>query len=332
MKSETTIYDVAGKAGVSITTVSRVLNSPNKVSEKTRDNVMDVIRELKFTPKAEAVARARSNFKRIGVLLPFFTTPSFIQRIRGVMNQLDDNEFEVIIYSVKNYDQLREYLTVLPFSGRIDGLIIMALPFNDDDLDHFFNAKLAVVSIEFAHSELSHVIIDNEYGGKMAAEHLLSTGRTKLGFIGEGGEPAYSLHASDERLKGFSSYAKQKGFALSDNCIVHHPYGMEQAISSAETLLSINERPDGIFAASDIEAVAVIKAAEKLNLAIPEDVSIIGFDDIDLAGYMGITTINQSLDESGKIAVQLLIELMEDPEIIHRKVSLNLKLVKRKTT
>ncbi|MBN1648102.1 MAG: LacI family DNA-binding transcriptional regulator [Spirochaetales bacterium] len=332
MKKVVNIYDVADAAGVSIATVSRVINSPGKVSPRTRDLVLKIIRELDFTPKAEAVARARADFKRVGVIVPFFTAPSFTQRLRGIMHTLNQHEYELITYVVDNYEQLQSYLTTLPFNRRIDGLIILALPFSDEDVSNFLSAQIPMVSIEYAHEGIPHVVIDNFEGGRLAAKHLASKGRKKFAFIGEGGEPPYSLHATDERLAGYRAWLSENGLSLTEDCIARHSHGMDDALKSATVLLDCNGRPDAVFAASDLQAVAVMKAAAKKNLHIPRDISLIGFDDIDLADYMGITTINQSLDESGSTAVRLLIDQMENGVHVPSKVVFPLRVVERATS
>jgi DNA-binding LacI/PurR family transcriptional regulator len=128
MKQAPTIYDVARLSGFSISTVSRVLNTPGLVREATRQSVVDAIERLSFIPKADASARARKDFERIGVLTPYFTAPSFVERIGGIAAALDRTKYELIIYSVESLAQLEEYLTMLPVSRRLDGLIVLSLP------------------------------------------------------------------------------------------------------------------------------------------------------------------------------------------------------------
>jgi LacI family transcriptional regulator len=123
-----TIYEVAAHAGVSIATVSRVLNSPLIVSSKTRQKVQEAIEILNFEPNADAAARARSEYKRIGVIAPFFTEPSFSLRLKGIAGALLDTDYELITYSVNSQKQLDGYLSMLPMSKRLDGLIILSLP------------------------------------------------------------------------------------------------------------------------------------------------------------------------------------------------------------
>lgn len=332
MADHMTIYDVASLAGVSISTVSRVLNTPGSVSPASKKKVIEAMALLNFVPKADAVARARKGFKRIGVVVPFFTSPSFVQRIRGIMSALTSTEYELIIYSIATKEQLQDYYAALPHTRKVDGLIILALPVQDEDVARFKASNLPVVLVEINHPGLSGILIDNRHGGKIAAEYLLKKGYSSLGFIGEGGQPAYSLNATDQRLDGYRAAIEENGHTLEPGFIVFHKYGMVPAIKAVKKLLNGKTRPDAIFTSSDIEAAAVLKVARELHISIPGELAVIGFDDIDMADYMGITTINQSLDDSGRTAVELLLEKMRNPDRPARNIMLDLTIVERFTT
>ena len=332
MKKKATIYDVASLAGVSITTVSRVLNSPGQVAAASRIKIVDAMKELNFVPKAEAIARARKDFKRIGVLTPFSTEPSFVQRIRSIARALSVTDYELITYSVESEEQLSGYLSMLPVSNRIDGLIILSLPVKEEEIQLFKEYDFPVVMVEISNPSVSSIEINNIAGGRLAGEFLISKGYKSFGFIGEGGEPAYSLHATEHRFDGFNSSLKENGFKLNSEHVSFHQFGMSYSVEAVKKILLMEKRPDAIFAASDLQAVGVIKAAREMKLKIPEDIAVIGFDDIDLADYMGITTINQSLDQSGETAVELLIEQIKNPFISVKHISYQLNIIERYST
>src|SRR5690242_6996184 len=147
-----TIYDVAKEAGVSIATVSRVLNVPHRVQEQTRQRVIHAIDVLQFVPKAEASARARRNNYRIGVLAPFFTYPSFVQRLRGIAGILHGSEYELVVYSVDSTHYYQTQLERLPVAQRIDGLIIMLLQLQESDAERLVRNDLPTVLIESHHT------------------------------------------------------------------------------------------------------------------------------------------------------------------------------------
>src|SRR5512147_761393 len=173
-----TIYDVAKHAGVSITTVSRMLNAPDKVNSKTRERVLAAIDKLSFVPKAEARARAMQHTGRIGVISPFFTAPSFIQRLRGIAETLSPENYELVIYTVDSNDHLQGYLSSLPLTGNLDGLIILSLPVDDSQVRRLVD-HLPAVLIEYPHPKLNCVEIDDVGGGSMAATYLLGKGHRR---------------------------------------------------------------------------------------------------------------------------------------------------------
>lgn len=298
----------------------------------SRKKIVDAMKELNFVPKAEASARARKDFKRIGVLTPFSTAPSFVQRIRSIAGALSVMDFELITYSVASEEQLSGYLSMLPVSNRIDGLIILALPVKEEEIQLFKKYNLPVVLVEISYPNVSSIEIDNIAGGKLAAEYLLSKGYKTFGFIGEGGQPAYSLHATEMRFDGYRSALADKEIELSADNVSFHEYGMDFSVESVKKILAGADKPDAIFAASDLQAVGVVKAAREMDLEVPEDIAVIGSDDIDLADYMGITTINQSLNQSGQTAVELLIEQMKDPLSAVKHISYQLKVIERYST
>lgn len=327
-----TIYDVAQAAGVSIATVSRVLNTPHRVNEKTRQRVLAVIDQLGFVPKAEASARARRNTYRIGVLAPFFTYPSFVQRLRGVASALHRSEYELVVYSVDSARHYRTQLESLPVARRIDGLIIMSLQIDDVAAQRLLHHDLQTVLIEAHHTVLSGVEIDNVAGGRLAAEYLLQQGHRRIAFVGIDTEiPGCTLPTSAMRLEGFRTILTEAGLPLLDHYVRNAENDMHAAYHQAKMLVSLPERPTAIFVTSDLLALGVLKATREEGLHTPNDMAVLGFDDLDIADYMGLTTIRQSLDESGRVAVELLLSRLADPLRAVQHVHFPLTLVRRNT-
>lgn len=329
--SQVTVYQVAEKAGVSITTVSRALNSPEKVSPATRTRVLAAVDSLGFVPKAEAAARARKGHGRIGVLAPFFTLPSFVERLRGVANGLADSPYELAIYNVDSSARRDGYLASLPVTRRLDGLIVMALPFDQTAAQRLLNHHLETVLIEFSHEPFSSIRIDDRAGGRMAAEHFLEKGHRRCAFVGDADLPDYAIHTSDWRLAGYREALAAAGMALPDAYVALAPHSRENARRSGHRLLDLPARPTAIFVASDNQAVGVLKAARERGLSIPEDLAVMGFDDIDITDYIGLTTVRQPLEESGRVAADLLLARLADPARPPQRIRLPLTLVRRET-
>ena len=327
-----TIYDVAERAGVSIATVSRVLNTPHRVNAETRRRVLSAIDALEFIPKAEASARARRNSYRIGVLAPFFTYPSFVQRLRGVASVLNGSEYELVVYRVDSAEHYYSQLESLPIVRRIDGLIVMSLLIDDLAAARLQQHQLHTVLIESHHAAFSGVEIDNAEGGRLAARHLVSLGHRNIGFIGIDSEIAgCTLPTSAIRLEGFRSTMAELALPLRDIYIRNAENDMAAAYAQAKALLQLPERPTAIFATSDLLALGVLKAVRDVGLRIPEDVAVMGFDDLDIADYIGLTTIGQSLDESGRVAVELLLGRIADETRTIQHVRFPLQVIARST-
>jgi LacI family transcriptional regulator len=328
-EQEPTIYSVAREAKVSISTVSRVLNSPRLVKQETRNKVLAAIDRLKFVPKAAAQAQAKKQIGRIGVLTPFFTHPSFVQRMRGVSSVLAANSHELVIYPVESMDQVQHYLETLPVTRRLDGVITMALSVDDGVADRFLSNRFPIVSIEFAHPSFCNVLVDNFEGGRLAAEYLLEKGHTQCGFIGDGGLPDYAIRPSEDRHYGFRQYLLNKGGELLDEHVIFPSPG--DAPAQIQKLLNHQPRPTAIFAASDELAMQVLSVVRRNGIRIPNDLALIGFDDLDFASHIGLTTISQQLDESGRIAAELLLKRISDADKPKQNVTLQFSIVERDT-
>lgn len=328
-----TIYDVAQTAGVSISTVSRVINASPNVSEGTRERVQAAIDALTFVPKAEARARAMMDYARIGVLTPFFTAPAFVQRLRGVAQGLHTTRYELTIYTVESIEHLNYYLATLPVTGHLEGLILLSLRVNDESALKLKNYHLETVLIEFPRHDLNTVEIDDIAGGEMAADYLIGKGHQRLAFLGDTTDlGAFAILPITMRLKGFQKGIEKAGLHLPGDFICTSKYDVKDAEASIEPILTRPDRPTAIFCATDMQALGVVNKARALGLQVPQDLAVLGFDDLDFADYFGLSTIHQPLDESGRLAVEILLSRIKDPDRPLRHIRLPLELIERQTT
>jgi DNA-binding LacI/PurR family transcriptional regulator len=330
-ESHPTISDVAELSGLSISTVSRVLNFPDRVSGETRAKVLAAIEQLGFVPKAEARARALQSNRRVGVLTPFITAPSFVQRLRGIDSALVDTNYELVIYTVESSNRLQGYLASLPITGNLDGLIIMSLPIDDESAKRLAKYGPETVLIEYSQPDFCSVEIDDVAGGKMAAQYLVAQQHQRCAFIGDIDPPEYAIRPVISRLAGFRQGLEQAGISLPDEYIRSTPYAQEPTRRAVRQLLRLPQPPTAIFAAADIQAMGVLKVAQEFGLKVPDDLSVIGFDDLEMADYVGLTTIRQPLDDSGRIAAELLLSRLADPDRPVQHVQLPLTVVVRET-
>lgn len=327
-----TIYDVAKLAGLSIATVSRVLNSPEKVSAASRQKVMAAIDELGFVPKAEARARAMQSTGRIGVITPYFTSPAFVDRLRGVAGALANSKYELVIYTVDSVDRLNGYLSTLPLTGNLDGLIVMSLPVDDEAAGRLLASQLQTVLIECNHPAFSSILVNDREGGRLAAQHLLDEGHRQFAYVYFGEHPEYSIHPEYERLAGFREVLSEQGITLVEESIIYLPVSRKGIRDKLRRLFDVPQPPTAIFAPADELAIRVIHHAREFGFHTPRDISVVGFDGIDIAEHVDLTTITQNLVESGKMAVDALLARLADPTRPIQNTQVQVHLIKRGST
>lgn len=332
LNSSATIYDVAEKAGVSITTVSRMLNSPDKVSPATRERILVAIDQLGFVPKAEARARALQKTRRIGVITPFFTAPSFVQRLRGIASAMSKAHYELVIYPIETASQLENYFGSIPLTGNLDGLVIVSLPISADYAQRLQTFNIPTVMIECSQPNLSSVEIDDYQGGQLAAEHLINKGHRCIAFMAKPDMPEHTVQSPIQRMTGFRDALSNAGIGLPGDYVRLVPESQEKIQLATEELLNLPTPPTAIFGGLDAYALGVLKAARRLKVAVPDQLAVIGFDDLDMSEYADLTTIRQHLDESGRLAVEILLTHIQDPSRPIQRVQLPVTLIERLTT
>lgn len=327
-----TIYDVAQAAGISISTVSRYLNSPQKVNAETSRRIRQAMDNLAWIPQGNTGSKASRSIGRIGILTPFFPAPSFVQRMQGMTPIFRKSNCEMVIYTVDSPEQLAEYLHSIPLSRRLQGLIIMSMHIDEHSALRLNNAGIQVVMVEYVHPLFSCVGTDNRLGGALAAQTFIQKGYKSCGFIGEQTDLPYSLHPSDLRLEGYRQELERLGYPLQDAYALTGEGTVQDAQRMAAQLLALPKPPRAIFAMSDLQAIGVQRAARAKGVKVPQELAILGFDDIEVSDFLELSTISQSLSESGRLAAELLMECIEDPGRPRTCVNLDAHLVERSTT
>ena len=331
-RGASTIYGVASHAGVSISTVSRFLNSPDKVKEETAQRIRASMEQLDYFPRGQAGSRAHRSVHRIGILAPFFPAPSFVQRLRGMTAVLREAHCEMVVCAVDSPEQLAEYLRSISFLRRFDGLIFMSMHLGEGDAHRLIQSNLYAVTIESASSWFTSVEADNALGGRLAARCFLDKGYVPSAFIGERNSLPFSLQPSAMRLAGYREALEAAGHALGPELIRTGQVSVDDGCRMAGELLDLPEPPRAIFAMSDLQAIGVLKAARKRGIAVPGRLAVLGFDDIEAAGYLDLSTVSQSLEESGRVAAQLLVDRIREPDRPLQRVHLDVRVVQRETT
>jgi DNA-binding LacI/PurR family transcriptional regulator len=331
--NKVTIYDVATAAGVSISTVSLTLNTPERVSGATRAKILLAADELGFVPKADAVTRARRGVGRIGVIAPFSSYPSFGRRLNGVFAALRDEALEVVVFDQQSAATASSpLLASLPITRRLDGLIIMALPLDEAIAERLKRQRLPVVLVDAPRPDFDCVSTDNHGGGWLVATHLLAKGHRRFGFVGEWQQSHAYVSPSERRLAGLRDALATKGVSLPDDAVRLVNHGVEEACAAAHVLLDAAQPPTAIFAYDDLLAGGVLRAARRRGLAVPDDLAVVGFDDSDIAQALDLTTVRARFEESGRLGVRALLDLMQDRSAGGGHTTLWVELVERGTT
>jgi DNA-binding LacI/PurR family transcriptional regulator len=327
-----TIADVARLAGVGHGTVSRVLNERPNVDPGTRQRVLDAIRALDYVPSTAARRLSLRRTQTIGVVVPFLTRPSVVERLRGIELELAKAGLDMIVFNVETQARRDAILRDLPRPERIDGLILVSIAPHEDELSGIRRSGLPLVLVDAHHRSVPRVVVDDVGGGRLAARHLLDLGHVNIGFVGDPLRPPIGFFSSRLRLRGVEEELRSQGLAFPGSLVALGEHGRARARELSMGLLGSDLPPTAIVAASDTQALGVLEAADRLGLHVPADLSVIGYDDIEIAEYVNLTTIHQPLVETGSRAVQRLLRLIAGETSLPLREVLDIHLVLRGTT
>jgi LacI family transcriptional regulator len=324
------IADVAAHAGVGVATVSRVLNGRGSVSADTRARVLESIRVLDYSPSSLARNLSLRRTLVVGVVVPFFTSPSSVERVRGVVAALEGSPYDLALFDVESADRQRRAFDLLGRGDRADGLLVISLVPPPEELARL--GSLPCVLVDAPSLEMPNVVVDDVFGGELATRHLLDLGHRRIAFMGDKPADRFRFDSTRDRTKGYEQALEAVGLTPRPEWVREGTQNRHVARSIAEDLLTHGERPTAVFAASDIQALGVLEAARSLGIAVPGELSVVGFDDIEIASYANLTTVRQPLFDSGRIGAALLLQALAGEELPVRMQTLPLELVVRGTT
>jgi DNA-binding LacI/PurR family transcriptional regulator len=310
-----------------------VLNDSPRVSERTRARVLAAIEVLDYRPNPLAQGLSRGRCQTLGVVVPFFTHASAVERLRGVVAALDGSRYDLVLFNVESPVHRDEHFATLTRRDRADGLLVMSLPPPVGSLARLTESGVPIVLLDSRGPGVPSVITDDVEGGRLATQHLIDLGHSHIAFIGDEPGNPLGFTSSAARERGYHETMAAAGLTVGEGDVRHGPHIRPVARGLAEDLLAGGDRPTAVFAASDTQALGVLEAARAAGLAVPGDLSVVGFDDIEVSSYAGLTTVRQPLFESGRRAAELLLESLaaEDP-IGETELELELELVVRSTT
>ncbi|MTH54367.1 substrate-binding domain-containing protein [Bacillus mangrovi] len=332
----TTIKDIARAAGVSITTVSRALNGYSDVSEKTRKKIIELSKELNYSPNTLARGLVMNKSKTIGLLVSGFSKESIkdnftFEVLAGINQYAAETDYDLVLFNTNSTMQREKTYTQLCRERRVDGVILQGIRTDDPYLQEVVESNIPCVLIDIPveTDNVAFVSTDNVLGAEKAVNHLIELGHRNIAMI-NGHDHAF---VSRERLKGFKQGLGAHGIPFREEWAVNGEFTEKEAEKAALELLKKYPEITAVFCASDLMAFGAVKAVSTLGMSVPQDVSIIGYDDILLAEYFspGLTTIAQDRQMLGFSAARLLTEMLQE-ESAPKHIVLETKLKIRQTT
>ena len=305
-----TIHDVAREAGVSVSTVSRVLNNKDDVALETYEKVQGVIDELGYTSSLAARGMRSRRTNVIGLIMPDVASLYCVEVMRGVNRAIAKLDYDLIIYTngdIRKYsiaDQERRYVMLLNV-GITDGVIVVTPAAKD------FSTETPIVAIDPNNEspECPAVNATNRAGALAAMTYLTGLGHRRIGYI----TGRLELVSATRRLLGYKDGLAACGIRLKEELIQVGDYNTETAVGCARALLSLPEPPTAIFAANDMSAIGIYQAAQEMGVRIPQELSVVGFDNIRESAFLSppLTTVDQFIEEMGTIAVEMVMKLVK---------------------
>jgi LacI family transcriptional regulator len=327
--AKVTIVDVAAQAGVSFGTVSRVINNDVHVRKETRERVLKTMQSLGYVVNRQARSLAGGKSNSIGVLVPDLGTGYIGEIIRGIDAELSLSGLDLILYTThRTASKEASYVANLA-TGMVDGLLLVLPRSPVDFIGNLTQRRFPFVLIDHQGTgcDCPAVGATNWQGAFNATEYLIKLGHTRIGFI----TGSMDLGCAVDRLAGYRSALRTYHVPEYPELIYEGTFDQPDGYAGALTLLDLTDPPTAIFASNDVMAMGVMDAVRNRGLRIPEDVSVVGFDDIPQASLVrpAITTVNQPLEKMGRVATQMLLDLLQHTEKVADRIELPTQLVVR---
>jgi LacI family transcriptional regulator len=328
-KQTATIFDVASRAGVSYGTVSRVINDNPHVKAETRERILQAMNELGYVANKQARILAGGRSRTIGLLVPDLGTGYVGEIMRGIDSELSLNNLDLVLYTTHRIaNKEANYIANLA-KGVVEGLLLL-LPRNPvDNIGSLIQQNFPFVLIDHQGSdrECPAVGATNWQGAYNATEYLIKLGHTRIGFI----TGSLDMGCSVDRLEGYRSALRTHHLHENKELIFEGNFNQPDGYAGASAFLDLPNPPTAIFASNDVMAMGVMDAVRNRGLRIPDDISVVGFDDIPQASltHPALTTVNQPLEKMGRVATQILLDLLNDPEKKVKRIELPTELVVR---
>ncbi|WP_332634523.1 LacI family DNA-binding transcriptional regulator [Halalkalibacter flavus] len=331
-----TIKDIAKAAGVSVTTVSRALNGYNDVNEKTRAKIKSIAEELNYSPNAVARSLVKSKTETIGLLVSELSLSGakdmFTYEIMcGINDSSSEKGYDLILFSTNSAKQKAKSYSQLCRERQVEGVIMQGIKIDDPYLKEVIDSNIpcVLIDVEIEGENVGFVSTDNVFGAQMAVKHLTNLGHRNIAIMNGHNQAV----VSQKRLQGYKKQLEEASIPFQDEYVLNGEFLEEKAEKVAYSFLNEHPEVTAIFCASDLMALGVMNAAKRQGIAVPEELSIVGYDNITLAEYVQpqLSTVEQNKYQIGFKAAKLLIDMLEGNKA-NRKVILDNQLIIRNTT
>lgn len=326
-----TIHDVAREAGVGVGTASRALSGSAHVTDQTRALVQAVADQLGFRPSPIARAFSRGRTQTLEIIMPLFTRHFYIEVLRGIEEAIAATDYSLLVRTIERAADRDRLIRSSRVRGRVDGALLVSLRPTRAMIQRFVEVDVPVVLADVEHPSLSSVAIDHEAAAAAAVRHLLELGHRRIALIDHPEDPFVPIFP-DGRHRGYRDALTQADLEPRTEYERVTDYSPEAGAAAMEVLLTLPEPPTAVFAGSDSQAMGALDVARRRGLRVPDDVSVIGYNDIEIAPYLGLTTMRVPMRELGHRGVKLLVNLVEDPGSSPEQIRLPAELVVRQTT
>lgn len=324
------IKQVAKEAGVSVATVSRVLNGQSTVKSKTRIKVEEAIKKLNYEPSMLGRNLRNSESRLLLVLIPKISNPFYLEIIKGIESTAIGKSYNILLCETDSNPERENIYFDLVRKKMADGIISMDPAVDMEALTKLAKRHAIIQCSEYAENSLiPYVTIDSEEAAYRAVKHLIKIGHTKIALINSDEKYLYAR----QRKMGYLKALKEHGITVNDDYIYHtQQLGFEYGQQAMKKILNLKDRPTAIFAVSDLLAIGALKEINANGLHVPNDIAIVGFDKIDFSNmtHPTLTTIAQPMYKMGKIAAEMLINKIQGKEV--ESVILDHELVIREST
>lgn len=330
MRQKVTIDDVARRAGVSKQTVSRAINDKGDISPITRERILVLVKEMGYRPNRMAQAMNTSRSHMIGLVVPDITNPFFPEIVRAVQDAAMENGYTTLICNTVNSSEI-EVLNDLVTHG-IDGLITFTHRANDEAVADFADrfGPMLIINREFTHQNVTTLMVDNTAGACLAVEHLAGLGHKTIGML----STDLATLSQTRRVQGYKEGLREAGLEFDESLLVQADPTLAGGLKAAKALLE--RRPDvtAIFAYNDLMGVGAIRACKDLGLKVPEEISIIGFDDIQLASMISpaLSSVHVDKYEMGRKAFERIYNLIQEPASTRDMIGMKPKIIQRESS